>query len=329
MQENTNKAILVNSAINYVKIVVNTILALFTTRFALQALGVEDFGLFSVLGSIISFIGIFNTIMLPVCNRFITVAIGKGCIQDINKQFNVNVTIFLTLAVFLFFIAFPIGNWYVKYHINYAGTLENALIVFNISIIGAVFSTLAIPFNGLLVAKERFFLFSMVEILTHTVKFGVTWMLVSHFESKLLIYTLTMAFMTAFPAVVYWLYCKKKFPEIVKWHMVKDKNLYKDVFSFSGWVAYGAIACTARNQGANIIVNTFFNTVLNTALGIANNINMYITMFANNVAQPMLPQITKNYAVGNLYRTNELIIMSTKYSFMLMLIRWNSICLGY
>ena len=319
MLENTNKAIIINSSINYVKIVVNTILALFTTRFSLLALGVEDFGLFSVLGSVISFIGIFNTIMLPVCNRFITVAIGRGNIIEINKQFNVNVTIFLALAILLFVFAFPIGNWYVNYHINYDGELTNALIVYNISIVGSIISTLAIPFNGLLVAKERFFVFSLVEIISHFVKFVVTWILVSHFEAKLLIYTYVMAFMTIFPAIVYWLYCKKYFPEIVRWNIVKDKALYKDVFSFSGWVAYGAVACTARNQGANIIVNTFFNTVLNTALGIANNINVYVTMFAYNVAQPMLPQITKNYAAGNIDRTNELLIMSTKFSFLLML----------
>ena len=87
MEENTNKTIAINSLINYGKMFVNTILVLLTTRYALQALGVTDFGLFSVLGSIISFIGIFNTIMLSTSNRFLAVEIGKGNIEDINKQF--------------------------------------------------------------------------------------------------------------------------------------------------------------------------------------------------------------------------------------------------
>ena len=113
MAENTNKAIAINSIINYAKMGINTILALFTTRFALQALGVIDYGLFSVLGSIISFIGIFNASMLSTCNRFIAVAIGRGDSAEINKQFNVNLVIFIVLAVMMTVIAFPLGEWYV------------------------------------------------------------------------------------------------------------------------------------------------------------------------------------------------------------------------
>ena len=152
MTENTNKAIAINSIINYAKMGINTILALFTTRFALQALGVVDFGLFALLGSIISFIGIFNTSMLSTCNRFIAVAIGKGESSEINKQFNVNLTIFLSLAMIMSIIAFPIGKWYIHNHLVYDGPIENAEIVFFFSIIGSIISTIATPYNGLLIA---------------------------------------------------------------------------------------------------------------------------------------------------------------------------------
>lgn len=320
MQENSNKAIAINSMISYAKMLINTALSLLTTRYALQALGVNDFGLFSVLGSIISFIGIFNTIMVSTSNRFLAVAIGKNNTDEINKQFNVNLIIFLGLAILLLVIAYPIGNWYIHKFINYNGPIENAMLVFSISILGSILSTLAIPFNGLLMAKERFLVFSSVEVISHLCRFVVAFLLVNHFEDKLLIYTFTMALMTAMPVFVYWFYCKIKFPEYVKWHWVSDRQLYKQVFAFSGWVSYGAIACVARNQGAALLVNAFFNTTMNTALGLANSLNAYIMMFANSLTQPMQPQLTKSYAAGNYARTDELLIMSTKYSFMLMLL---------
>lgn len=320
MEENTNKTIAINSLINYGKMFVNTILVLLTTRYALQALGVIDFGLFSVLGSIISFIGIFNTIMLSTSNRFLAVEIGKGNIEDINKQFNVNLVIFIGIALLMFIIAYPVGGWYVHKYINYDGPISNAMMVFTLSILGSIFSTLATPYNGLLMAKERFIVFSSVEVFVYVIKFIIVYLLVSHFESKLFIYTATMAIMTALPAIIYCLYCKRYFPEYVKWNFVRDKGIYAKVFSFSGWVGFGAVAYVARNQGAVLLVNTFFNTVMNTALGIANSLNTYVAMFAHSLTQPMQPQITKSYAVGNIERTDELLIMSTKFSFMLMLL---------
>lgn len=320
MQENTNKAIAINSLINYAKMAINTILALLTTRFALKALGVEDFGLFAVLGSIISFIGIFNSIMLTTSNRFLAVAIGKKVIAEINKQFNVNNVIFIAIAFFMLLIAYPIGHWYINNYVNYNGPLENAMMVFSLSILGSAGSTLATSYNGLLIAKEKFIVFSSVEVFAHLIRFIITYLLISHFENKLFIYTLTMAVMTAFPTIVYWLYCNVYFRELVKWSFVKDARAYKEVLGFSSWIAYGAVATVAKNQGAALLVNTFFNTIMNTALGIANSLNAYVVLFANNLTQPMQPQITKCYVEGNINRTNDLLIMSTKFSFMLMLL---------
>ena len=193
MQENTNKAIFINSIINYAKMLINTVLSLLTTRYALQALGVVDFGLFSVLGSIISFISIFNTIMLSTSNRFLAVEVGKGITSDINKQFNVNLVIFICIAVYMLLFSYPIGDWYVHKYVNYDGPIEAAMMVFTLSIIGSVFSTLATPYNGLLMAKERFIVFSSVEVVTHIIKCVVAFILVFYLENKLLIYTTTMA----------------------------------------------------------------------------------------------------------------------------------------
>ena len=320
MQENTNRAIAYNTAILNVKMAITTVCALLTTRFALQALGVVDYGLYAVLGGFISFISILNTIMLSTSNRFIAIAIGKGSIYEANKQFNVNLSIHIAIAVVALIVAVPLGEWYIPRYVNYDGPLTNSMMVYYISVIGCVFSFVGVPYNGLLMAKEKFIVFSIVDIISYILKLGVAWALVSHFEHKLFIYTVWMSVLTAFHTAVYYVYCKRQFSDIVQFRFVCDKKMYRDVFGFSSWVGLGAIAQVGKNQGAALIVNSFFNTTMNTAMGVASSINGYVFMFAHSITQPMAPQITKSYAAGNRQRTDELLIMSTKYCFLLTLL---------
>lgn len=320
MQENTNKAIALNSIILYGKMIITTICALFTTRFALQALGVVDFGLYNVLGGIISFIGIFNTIMVSTSNRFIAVAIGRGDMVEVNKQFNVNFVVHLFIALFALLLAVPIGEWYIPRYLSYDGPILNARIVYYISIMGSVASFIGVPYKGVLMARERFAIFSLSDIFLHVLKLIVAWLLINHFEHKLLIYTTSMSILTAATTFIYIAYCHRFFPDIIRFCKVRDSEMYKSVFHFSSWVSIGAVSQVARDQGASVLVNAFFNTAMNAAMGIASSINVYVTMFANNVVHPVQPQISKSYAAGDYKRANELLIMSTKYSFLLVLL---------
>lgn len=319
MDENTNKTLAVNTLILYVRLFIVAICGLVATRFALQALGIVDFGLFSVLGSVVSFTTLINTIMLTTTNRFIATAIGKGNIQDANIQFNVSLVVHVAIAIIVLLIALPLGLLYVKNYINYDGNITDALIVYSISIIGAVFSFIGVPYNGLILAKEKFLVFCMTDVISQLIKVVVTYLLLYNFTHKLYIYAGTVAFTAAYPTIIYFLYCKRISPEIVKAVLVKKWSLYKEVLAFSGWVGYGAIACIGKSQGAALIVNAFFNTVMNTALGIANSLSGYINMIAENVARPIAPQVTKCFAQGNMIRCNQLLIMSTKYTFLVML----------
>lgn len=320
MKENTNKAIAVNSLITYARIFINAVLGLFTTKYTLIALGVSDYGLFSVLGSFITLVMVVNTIMVSTSNRYLSVAIGKGDEEEMNKVFNVNLTLFGLCAVVLLMVALPLGLWYTNNYINYDGPIENARMVFVCTIIGSLLSIVAMPFHGLMMAKERFFVFSITEVIIHIIRFVVVIILVYNFTNKLLIYSLMQAFTAFLPVLIYWLYCREKFPDIVKWNIVKNRGQYREMLGFSGWVSYGAVAWVARNQGASLLVNAFFSTAMNAALGIANTVNSYVTMFANSLTHPMQPQITKSYASGRYARTDDLLVMSTKYTFMLMLL---------
>ncbi|MCM1515100.1 MAG: hypothetical protein NC080_01565 [Paraprevotella sp.] len=316
MSETSNKTIALNSLILYAKLIITAICGLLSTRFALQALGAVDFGLFSVLGSVISFIAIFNTIMLSTSNRFIAISIGKGDIKAINEQFNVNLVIHVIIALVTLMLALPLGHLYVLNYINFDGNINVAINVFYISVISSIFSFVGVPFNGVIMAKEKFIVFCVTEVLSHILKVGISFLLIYFFDNKLLVYTLALGVFTAYPTIVYYIYCKRKYNEITRFAFVKEWKKYKAVLSFSAWVAYGAVASIGKTQGSALIVNTFFNTIMNAALGISNSILAIIHTFANSITQPIAPQITKSFASGDKKRCDTLLVASTKLSYM-------------
>lgn len=317
--ENSNKIIVINSIILYGRLGLLTIIGLLTTRFALEAIGVNDFGLFSLLGSVIAFTSILNSIMLSTSNRFIAVAIGKNDVTKINEKFNICLILHIIIAILTIVVALPIGRWYILNYLNFKGSIDLALNVYYFCTIGAAISFISVPYNGLLMAKENFLMFSLTDVFTHICKLGIAYSLLFYFEDKLMIYAVSQSILTAVPTVIYLIYSKYKYPTYVQFKIVKNISEYKPILNFSGWVAYGAVATIGRSQGAAILVNLFFNTVMNAALGIANTVNSLITSFSQNISSPMAPQITKSYAKGDINRTTQLLLMSTKFTFLVML----------
>lgn len=320
LKEGTNRTIFINSIILYTKLAVTLVCGLFTTKYALVALGVEDYGLYSVLGSMISFIAIINTIMVSSSQRFITVAIGEKNEEGVSKQFNVCLLIHVMIAILTLAFALPIGSWYVMNKLNYGGDIGLARVVFIICMSASAFSFISVPYNALLIAKENFWVSSIPDIISHILKLVGVIVLLFCFDNKLLVYVSMMAVLTIFPTIVYFFYTRRNHYSITKPRLVKDAQSYKEILGFSSLVAYGAFASVGKNQGSAIIVNTFFNTVMNAALGISNTIISIIQSFSNSIAQPIAPQITKSYVAGDSGRCEYLLILSTKLTFSVMLL---------
>lgn len=316
--ENSNRSIFKNSIILYIKLAIVSLCSIFIARFSLQALGIVDYGLFSLIGGIISIIALVNTIMISVSNRFIATAIGRGNLEEINKQFNINLIIHVLIAVFTIIVLLPVGDLYINKFLNYDGDISNARIVYFFSIVASAISFVGVPYNGLLMAKERFIVFCTTDVISSILKLLISYSLIYYFSNKLLVYSIAISIFTAYPTVVFIIYCNRKFHEITKFTFVRDKVKYKEVFSFATWVSYGAVATVIRNQSASILVNVFFNTIMNTALGIASSINGILKTFSQSISSSIAPQITKSYASGNTERCAELLIMSTKLTFLLM-----------
>jgi len=319
--EQDNKRILSNSIILYIRLIFTSIIGLVVTRVILKNLGIDDFGIYSVIGGVVTLIGFINTVMLSTSNRFIAFELGKGTTGNINKIFNVCLNIHAAVALLALLLGVAIGEWYIHRYINIPdGKLIEAIWVFRFSLLGSIVSFVGVPYIGLLLAKEKFLVFCAVDILMSVCKLIISYEIVYVQTERLVVYAALMAVVTALPTILYAIYCNRKYLELIRYRFYRKWSEYKEIFGFSVWIGYGALASVAKMQGAALIINYFFGAALNSALGVAFTVNSVIVTFAGNVGKAISPQITKSYAAGNIKRTEDLVIADSKYTFFLLTI---------
>lgn len=318
---NENKKIAKNSLILYIRLVITTVIGLYASRIVLLQLGADDFGLYAVVGGIVSMMSFLSTTMLATSYRYIAVEIGKGENGDTNKVFNTSLVIHLILALVLVVIAETVGVWYINNYLNVAAEkIPDALFVLHFSVLTTVISIASVPFQGLITANEKFLARATIEIIRAVLKLGFVFLLVLYIGNKLRAYAILMTVVMTIPPILFFIYCRVKNNEVVKWKLNRLKSDYWDMIKFSGWIMIGAIAHIGVRQGAALIINLFFGTLVNAAFGIASQIYNYIQMFVKNLNQVAVPQIMKSYSSGDSERSLNLVYNISKYAFFLMLL---------
>lgn len=318
---NDNILIFKNTGILFFRLVFTSLVGLFSSRFIIQSLGAIDFGLYSIVGSIVVMMGFFNTVMTTITHRFIAYEMGKGSKGELNKVFNISMVIHIGLAFALVLLTETIGVYYVLNFLNVdASKLSDALFVLRFSTYAMFFSILSIPFQGLVTAQERFKISLFIEIVRSTLLFLIAFSILFFWKDKLRVYSMLIAIASIIPASMFILYCKRNYKLITKWNFQRDKRKYKEMISFSSWMIIGTSALVGKTTGTALIINSFFGTLLNAAYGIANQVNSIVLMFAQNLGQAAIPQITKSFSSGNNNRTLTLVTYISKYTFFLMLI---------
>ena len=316
-----NSLILKNSAILYVRLVITSITGLISSRILLQELGASDFGLYSVVGGIVILLSFLNTIMMSTSFRYIAFELGRGNIEDVNKVFNISLILHISLALLVLIFAESIGIYYIHHYFNIAvDRIDDAIFVFRFSVLAALFSITSVPFQGLITAKENFTVRALIEVLFGILKLGVVVCLIYYAGNDLRLYSVLTAVVIICTSLLYVFYCKLNYTVIVSWNLQKDKTKYREMIGFSAWIMLGVGASVGKVQGAALIINSFFGTILNASFGIANQVNAIIQMFAQNVGQAAVPQITKGYGSKNSDRTKYLATYISKYSFFLVLL---------
>ena len=314
-----NKRIAKNTLLLYFRMMLTMIVSLYTSRVVLSALGVEDFGIYNVVGGVVAMFAVLSGSLSSAISRFITYELGKGNIEKLKTIFSSAVTIQIALGLIIALIAETMGLWFLNVKMNIP---ENRMIaanwVFQFSIITFIINIISVPYNAAIIAHEKMSAFAYISILEVTGKLLIAYLIVISPIDKLIFYAILMCAIAMIIRFVYGIYCKKHFEECT-YKFIFDKNLLKEMFGFAGWNFIGSSAVIFRDHGVNIILNIFYGPTINAARGIAIQVNGAITSFATNFMTAINPQITKSYANNDLQRTNDLINMGSKYSFYILL----------
>lgn len=304
----------------YARLIIVSFLGIFSSRFILQSLGASDFGLYNVVGGIVFMMAFLNNIMVSTTYRYIAFELGTGDLKCVNKVFNISMIIHIFIAIFIVFFAETIGIYYIRHYLNVvSGKLNDALFVFHLSIFSILLSVISVPFQGLIIAKEKFSVAAVIEITRSFFALGVVIIIFFYAGNRLRMYAILISLVSILPSLLYFYYSRNSFPLLISWNFQKDYTKYKEMIGFSGWIMFGAAASASEIQGSALMLNQFFGTILNASFGIANQVNNMVKMFAQSLNQAVIPQITKSHSGGNADRTLELVIFSSKYSFFLML----------
>lgn len=316
---NNNSKIAVNSVLVFIRLVVTSVIGILASRIVLDALGAADYGLYNVLGGIVGFLNVMNTAMLSTTYRYIAFELGKGDADNLNKVFNTCFMIHAAIAVVLFLLGLSVGEWYINHYLNVPfDSLFDALFVFRISLLTAVVSILMTPYQGLLVAYEKFHISAFVDILCRVIYFVCIFLVLKSFNCRIRAYSIIQICYTILSVSIYLVYCRRKFFKTVRFFSYKDKHLYKEMLSYAGWHLYGFFATTCQIQGTTLLINFFFGTVVNAAFAVAKQVESFVKQFAYSLNDAAIPQITESFSGGNINRSLNLASYISKYTFMLM-----------
>jgi O-antigen/teichoic acid export membrane protein len=291
---------------------------LYTSRVVLNTLGIEDFGVYNIVGGIVVLFGFFNSAMSSATQRFLSFDIGKNDTIQLNKTFNATLNIHFLIAIIVLVLAETIGLWFVNYKLNLPVERMNAVNwVYQFSVLTFLFGIVQVPYNALIIARERMNVYAYISIFEVVFKLLIVYLLVVLDYDKLKLYAVLLFAIAFCIQLIEKQYCKKHFEES-KYSFHYDKEYTKILLSFSGWSLFGNIAAIARSQGNNILLNLFFGTVLNASYGIAMQLQGVVAAFVSNFQMAVNPQIIKQYAAGNKEQSLKLIYQSSKLSFFIM-----------
>lgn len=319
-RENT-KRIAKNTLMLYVRMLFSMIVSLYTSRVILNMLGVEDYGIYNVVGGFVSMFAIISSALSSATSRFITFELGK---KDGNpgRVFSNALFIHLVLAAIVLFAFESFGLWFLNTKMVIpAHRLPVANYVFQASILSFVVSVIGVPYISAVVAHERMDTFAFLGVLEVVLKLiFVLFVAYAPFNfDKLVVFPTLMIGMSVCIQLTYWVFCRRHFEEC-KCEPRFQKNYFKGMFSFAGWNFIGCTAGILKGQGINMLLNLFFGTIVNAAYGVANMVCNAVTGFAGNFMVALSPQITKSYAAGDKDYLFSLIDRGSRFSFYLILI---------
>lgn len=307
-----------NSFMLFLRMGVSVIVSLFTSRIVLQQLGVSDYGLFNVVGGIITLITFLNASLIHGIQRYINYFIAKQDSLSVTKIFSAAYIIIIALSILILILGESVGLWFINGYLNIPpGSLSSAIWVFQLSLLGVIVTMAQIPLTSTILANEDMQVYAYVSLLEVGIKLAIAYALCVILSKKLIWYAGLQFFASCIISLFYLLYCHRHY-KTCRFIKVKEKSLYKDLMSFSGWTVFGSSMNIVSIQGMNVVLNIYFGTVVNAARGIAVQISSQLDNLINNIQVAMNPQLIQLYSSGEVKEMRNLLIDNFKWNFFML-----------
>ena len=317
-QTEKTKRIAKNAVLLYIRMVVTLIITLFTSRIVLKSLGIDDFGLYNVIGGVVTLFAFLRSSMSSSTQRFLAYEMGSSTADNLRHVFCVCLTTHILLALVLFALAETIGLWFLNTHINIpVGREEAANWIYQFAVLSLCMNMVSLPYDADIVSNERMGYFAFLSILDAVLKLAIAYIVLYTKGDNLILYGALMMGISALNLFLNWIYCRMKFAE-TRFSFFWNKAMFLRIFSFSGWTIYGQLAVVGSNQGTNILVNIFHSVAANAAMGVGHQVNSALTGLVSNFQTAFKPQITKSYASGDYEYLTSLTNYASKISFFLL-----------
>jgi len=319
MSSINRKRIAKNTALLYFRMLLIMVISLFTVRIVLHTLGIQDYGIYNVVGGIVVMFSFLSNTMANSSQRYFAFELGKEDYVRLKKVFSISFIVYVGIALVVLLLAETLGLWFLNTQMTIPpGRMEAANWIYQFSILSFLVTIVTIPYNAVIIAREKMGIYAYVSIIEAALKLLIVYLLVLFSVDKLKLYGVLLFAVTLIITGIYRTYCRRKFEEC-RFRFCWDKDFFKELIGYSGWNLYGALAGVFKNQGINILLNIFFGPVVNAARGVAYQVNSAINQFVSNFYTAVHPQITKSYAVGERKEMMNLVFQSSKFCYYLML----------
>ena len=312
------KRIAKNTLVLYLRMIVVMIVSLFTARVTLRALGVEDYGLYNVVGGVVTLFAFLRSSMEKATQRFLNVEMVNSA-QRANDVFCTSLVIHVVIILGVVLLTETVGLWFLNTYIQIPSGRESAANwVYQMTILSLCLTVLSIPYSSVIIANERMGFYALVSIVDAVFKLGIAYFIMTDTADRLVLYGILMMLISLINFVLYALYCLRKYHSMVKFRFVINRGLFKEIFSFVSWTFVGQVAIVGVNQGNNILVNMFLSVTANAAMSIGSQVNGAVTSLTSSFQTAFNPQITKSYALKDFDYLRNLVFATSKLSYFLL-----------
>ena len=316
--QNKSRTIAKNTLLLTFRMLFLLIVNLYTSRILLESLGIEDFGIYNVVGGVVAMFSIVSGSITASVGRYITFELGENDFNKLSKVFSTSVIIQFILSAVLLLLLETVGLWFLNTQMNIAmDRMFAANWVFQLSIITFCINLISVPYNALIIAHEKMGVFAYISVLDGVSKLIIAYAIALSTIDRLIFYAILLCLLSLLIRLIYTIYCNRKFPESrVNWHL--DFTFLKSMFGFAGWNFIGATAGILRDQGGNVLLNIFFGPTVNASRAIALQVSTAVQGFVSSFTTSLNPQITKSYASGDSAFLNAILLKGSKFSFFIL-----------